>query len=516
MIADIKFYLSLFLRRFHYFLLVAMAVSAVGITMAYTLPSVYEAEARLLVESPQIPGDLAESTVRAESSELLQIIRQRILTRNNLIDMSRRYQVHKAGPDMNPDAIVRDMNKRIKVSLPNSRDAASFVNVSFAAPDARTSAAVTNDLVTQILQENVALRTAVTSQTLDFFRQEVARLDDELAQQGAKMLDFKLRNKDALPDSMDYRRTRQASLQERLLQIERDLTGLRDRRERLVELYERTGTIDLTGQTLTPEQRRLQTLQSELASAMVIYSDQNPRVKTLKAQIEALEKALATQLQPNENNGQELSVYDLQLADLDSQTEFLEQQKQTIEGELEELNKSIEATPTNTVTLGTLERDYENIRIQYNRATADLAAARTGDQIEAQSRGQRITVIEQAVEPREPTSPDRPKIATASVAAGILLGVGLVALIEMMNGAIRRPSEISTRLGITPFATIPFITTKRQRTRRRLIIGSLLALVAIGIPLSLYLLHVYYLPMDLLVERVLEKSGVAGLIERLR
>ncbi len=66
MIADIKFYLSLFLRRFHYFLLVAMAVSAVGITMAYTLPSVYEAEARLLVESPQIPGDLAESTVRAE------------------------------------------------------------------------------------------------------------------------------------------------------------------------------------------------------------------------------------------------------------------------------------------------------------------------------------------------------------------------------------------------------------------------------------------------------------------
>lgn len=512
MISDFKFYLSLLLRRLHYVLLIASAVSAVGITTAYTLPSVYEAEARLLVESPQIPGDLASSTVRAESSELLQIIRQRILTRNNLIDLSRRYNVHKPGSGTNPDKIVSDMQKRIRVGLPSQRDTADFVTVSFAAPDAETSAAVTNDLVTQILQENVALRTAVTSQTLEFFKQEVARLDDELAQQGAKILEFQLQNSDALPDSMDYRRARQASLQERLLQIERDLTGLRERRERLVDLYERTGTIDLAGQTLTPEQGRLQTLKSELASALVIYSDQNPRVVTLKAQIEALEKSLANQLGPGGTDGQELSIYDLQLADLDSQAEFLEQQKTTVEAELASLLVSIDATPANTVTLGTLERDYENLRIQYNTATADLAAARTGDQIEAQSRGQRISVIEQAVEPREPTSPDRPKIAAASVGAGILLGVGFVALLELMNNAIRRPAELSTRLGITPFATIPFITTKRQRTRRRMIIGFLLVLVAGGIPLTLYLLHVYYLPMDMLVDQVLEKTGIAGLL----
>jgi succinoglycan biosynthesis transport protein ExoP len=516
MISDIKFYLSLLLRRFHYFLIIMVAVTAVGVTMAYTLPPVYEAEARLLVESPQIPDKLAASTVGAESTELLQIIRQRILTRNNLLDLARRHKVQKSGTNLNPDAIVRDMQKRIIVKLPGNRDRALFVSVSFKAPTAAMSAGVTNDLVTQILQENVAFRTAVTGQTLDFFRQEVARLDGELARQGDKILQFKLKNKNALPDSMDYRRARQSSLQERLLQIERDLAALRDRRTRLVTLFERTGNVDLAGQTLTSEQRRLQALEAELSSALVIYSEQNPRVVSLKTQIESLKTLIAGQSETSSPGGEKLSVYDVQLADLDGQIVFTEQQTAAIEVELAALVVSIEATPTNAVTLGTLERDYENIRIQYNRATADFAAARTGDQIEAQSRGQRISVIEQAVEPREPTSPDRKRISILSLGAGLFLGVAFVALLELMNGAIRRPSEISTKLGITPFATIPFIQTKTQRTRRRLIIGGALLLVAVGIPLTLYLLHVYYLPMDMLVERALDKSGLSGLIDQFR
>ncbi len=90
MIEDLKFYLSLFLRRLHYFLVISIAVSAIGLTMAYTLPPVYKAEARLLVEAPQITA----STVQTESIELLQIIRQNILTRNNLLDLSRRFNVH--------------------------------------------------------------------------------------------------------------------------------------------------------------------------------------------------------------------------------------------------------------------------------------------------------------------------------------------------------------------------------------------------------------------------------------
>jgi uncharacterized protein involved in exopolysaccharide biosynthesis len=82
---DLKFYFSLFLRRLPWFLLLLALGSAIGITLARVLPPVYVAQARLVVESEQIPDSLAASTVQTKATEQLQIIQQRILTRATLI-----------------------------------------------------------------------------------------------------------------------------------------------------------------------------------------------------------------------------------------------------------------------------------------------------------------------------------------------------------------------------------------------------------------------------------------------
>ena len=66
------------------------------------------------------------------------------------------------------------------------------------------------------------------------------------------------------------------------------------------------------------------------------------------------------------------------------------------------MRASIEATPGNAIALDTLERDYANTRTQYDQAVANRARAETGDLIEALAKGQRISVIEQAIAPREP------------------------------------------------------------------------------------------------------------------
>jgi hypothetical protein len=68
---------------------------------------------------------------------------------------------------------------------------------------------------------------------------------------------FQDANRDALPESLDFRRARQTTLQERLLQIERELAGLRDQRDRLVAFYNRTGRVEMAADAATPEQRRL-------------------------------------------------------------------------------------------------------------------------------------------------------------------------------------------------------------------------------------------------------------------
>jgi uncharacterized protein involved in exopolysaccharide biosynthesis len=524
---DLKFYFALFLRRLPYFLILLAIGSAVGVTLASVLPPVYMAPAVLIVESQQIPDELAATTVQTQATEQLQIIQQRILTRSSLIDMANRLQIYapvegQSAAPLPADEIVEDLRRRISIVTTGGSSSrgpvqATIVTVSFKAPTAAMAAAVTNEVVTLILQENVEIRTNVAGQTLAFFVEEATRLDQELTVLGGKILEFQEANLDALPDSLEFRRSQQAAAQERLLQLEREVAVLRDRRERLVTLYETTGqVVDTAPENApqTPEQRQLQGLRDELTNALAVLSPTNPRVKVLEAQIASLEATVSAQLAAGgqiDPSGEQLSAYDIQLADIDGQLEFLTSQRSQIEATMESLRLSIEATPGNANTLDTLQRDYANIRVQYDQAIANRARAETGDTIEALAKGQRISVIEQAIAPRAPESPNRPVIAAAGVGGGLALGLGFVALLELLNRAIRRPVDLTAKLGITPFGTLPLIRTRFEIMRRRMIIAGAFAMVLIALPAALWFVHSQITPLDLLLDQVLGRIGLASL-----
>ncbi|MEL6570597.1 MAG: lipopolysaccharide biosynthesis protein [Pseudomonadota bacterium] len=521
---DIGFYVALFLRRIHYFLILAVLGSAIGITLAVVLPAVYKAEALLIVESQQIPDELAATTVQTETTEQLQIIQQRILTRDSLLEMANRLGIYapRAGEvaeRMPADEIVQDMRNRITIETTGGASSrgpvqATIVRVSFEAPTAIMSATVTNEVVTLILQENVEIRTSVAGQTLEFFTEEVARLDQELATRGAEILAFQERNLEALPDSLEFRRQQQSAAQERLAQVERDEDILRDRRDRLFALYERTGDVgglNTPVSNQTPEQRQLQSLKDELNTLLAVLSPENPRVKVMQAQVSALEKTVASQTAAGVEisaTGLPLTAFEIQVADLDGQLDFLAAQKRQIKNTMEALRVSIEATPGNAITLDTLERDYANLRAQYDQAVSNRARAETGDTIEALAKGQRISVIEQAVAPREPVRPNRTILAAGGVGGGMMLGLTLVVLLELFSNAIRRPVDLTSKLGITPFGTVPLIRTRWEVVRRQTIIFASFAIAIVLIPAILWFVHVQVIPLDSVVDWVKDKAGL--------
>ncbi|WP_299733752.1 Wzz/FepE/Etk N-terminal domain-containing protein [uncultured Tateyamaria sp.] len=529
---DVAFYFALFLRRLPYFLIFVVAGTAIGVALALTLPPSYEAQARLVVESEQIPDELAASTVRTEASEQLQIIQQRILTRDTLLDMANRLNIYAGrgpGERLRPDEMVSDLRSRIRIRTTGGRGAATLVNISFSAPSANLASQVTNEVVTAMLEENVRMRTGVSGQTLEFFEQEVARLDQELARRGSEIIAFQEANKEALPDSLEFRRGQLAAAQERLLQLTREEAALNDRRAGLVAFYEATGNVvGLNQQTaqagVSPSEARLRQLRERYSSSVAVLSLDNPRNRVLKQQIDALEKIVAEEQKAfleaqtggeiNSETGAVLSIYDIQIADLDNQLEFIASRRAEIEEEMAGLRVSIDATPANTIALNTLERDFAAARLQYDQAVINKGRAETGDIIEALSKGERISVIEQAVPPAEPTSPNRPKLAIAGMGGGIMAGFGFIVLLELLNTSIRRPKDIVQKLEITPFGVLPYIRTRRDRIRRRFALIVVLLAVAGVIVGGLWAIDTYVMPLDLLLKKIMDRlpSSVTDLL----
>lgn len=524
---ELRFHLSRFLRRLHWFLLCVIAGSTIGLTLAHVLPSVYVAKARLLVEPEQIPDNLAASTVQTATTEQLEIIQQRLLTRDTLLDMANRFDIYANASDgtasrRDADRIVDDMRQRIAIQttggiLPRGPVRATLVAVSFQAEQADLAATVTNALVTRILRENVSMRTASARQTLQFFQQEVSRLDTALSTRGSAIRAFQEANQDALPDSLDFRRNQQTAQQERLLQLNRDASALRERRNTLIALQDAataTGVTATATMQQTPEQQRLQRLRDEMSAQTAILSPQNPKIRILQSQIESLATVVdAQQDRVSAIQGSPLlGGVDLQLAEIEAQFDFLASQTSQAAGELANLKASIEATPGNAIALDTLQRDYANIRAQYDQAVANMARAETGDVIEALAKGQRISVIEQAVVPTKPERPNRPVIAAGAIGGGVALGLIVVVLLELMNKGIRRPGDLTQALGIMTFATLPYVQTTEEIRRRRAIITGVLCSLLIGIPLGLWAVDIYYTPLDLLIDRLGHQMGLASLL----
>jgi uncharacterized protein involved in exopolysaccharide biosynthesis len=256
-------------------------------------------------------------------------------------------------------------------------------------------------------------------------------------------------------------------------------------------------------------------MRDRLAMARSVMSEDNPQLQILRTQVETMQNIVAEEqaaMVGNLSDGNiQLSAFEIQLADIDTQIEASSEERARLNEELANLQVSISATPGNAIRLAAMQRDYDAVQTQYERAVSNRAAAETGDVIENLSKGQRITVLEPAVAPSEPNSPNRRLIAAGGVAMGGALGLGLVVLLELLNSSIRRPKDLETGLGIRAFGTVPLMRTPGQIRRRRLIILSAFLLVAVGIPAALTYVHTQVMPLDLALTRAAEMAGLDNL-----
>ena len=507
---DLSFYFAVFVRRFPYFIVIALLVTAASFAAAFLLPPTYSSTTSMVVEASQIPNAMAAPTVQTAAMETLQIIQQRLMTRTNLLDIAKKLKVFPDIDKMTPDDIVQAMRDATDIALRAGRGEATSMSISFQASSAPVTAAVLNEYVTLILSENVQLRTERAGQTLEFFKQEVDRLGTELDRLSSKLLDFQNKNADALPSTLQFRITQQSMLQTQIATSDTTLRQLKDQKDQLIAIFKSTGRVgDTPGIQKTPEQTQLDRERDNLTQALAVFSEDNPKVRVIKARIAQLETIVRAQVPGGAVSADPATtMLDLQVQQLDARIKAEEDRKKLTEEQLAKLTDSINRTPANQVALDALNRDYQNVQSQYNNAVQRLSQATTGERMELLSKGERITVIDAPVVPTDPIRPNRLLIAGGGMAVGIFLGIAFVVLIELLNRSVRRPKDLITSFGITPLSTIPYIRTPSETVIRRSVFSAMLVIAVVGIPAIIYAVHVFYMPLDLLLANVAAKLGL--------
>jgi polysaccharide biosynthesis transport protein len=189
------------------------------------------------------------------------------------------------------------------------------------------------------------------------------------------------------------------------------------------------------------------------------------------------------------------------LSALDSQTKQLRAQA-------DEYQRDLRLAPQVEQEYRELNRDYENTRIKYQELRSKQSEAKTAQNLEADRKGERFTLIEPPLPPEEPVSPNRPLVFLAGVVLSCGLTFGVLWLLETNDTSIRGRVDLFKLTGIAPLALVPHIGTETERravTRhRRLAFGGVMATGCIAVAL----LHFFYRPLDVLWFSLAHRIGL--------
>lgn len=140
---DLRFYAMLLLRRLHWLILLTLIGTMAGLVVARLITPIYQANALLVVEGERIPDQLASSTVQTDTNAKLQVIRKRVLARENLLDMARRMDLfpalRTASGARDVDAVFEALTGSISIEISKQAKSktapqeATFMTVSYIA-----------------------------------------------------------------------------------------------------------------------------------------------------------------------------------------------------------------------------------------------------------------------------------------------------------------------------------------------------------------------------------------------
>lgn len=499
-------------------------LTPLALGVAYILPPVYSATAHILVESQQIPDELARSTVTASAAERMEVIRQRLLTRQNLVEIIDKFDLYSDFTQMTlGDKIERLREETAFESIEYGGQTyrrgpapVSAFTISVKATTPVGAAAVANEFVTRALDLNLRQRTERATETVAFFRQAVTRLSSQMLDLENQIVAFKSENADALPGTTAYRIDEIQSLEKQIYDGEERRLALETQRQE-IEAMLAQGLSGASDEKVTPEQQQLNTLRNTLAQQRGVLSPSHPTVRALEARISALEKQLETVspetgqvMDPMEQQRERLAR---QLTLISNEIARIDQRAVEAEEKLAKLRDAVTRAPQVESALLSLQRRLAETQENLSVASSKLAEAETGEKLEINRQAERLVVIEQAQVPTEPDSPNRLAIAGIGVGGSLAFGVMLAVLVELLNTSIRSSSDLQRRVNLRPIVVVPYIRTRREIRARRWRLAIAAFAILVGVPAILFAIDQYFLPLSVLAERLAQKTGINFLIE---
>lgn len=285
--SDLK---SVLRRRLRLILLVTLIGCALSVHFALKQPKVYEAIAVVQIEDAKI---IDTRTGQTDAGHRLQLIEQRIMARDNVIEVIEDYGLF-AGEDESIGykvALFREATTITPVMdsaqpwLTNGSP--TGLTITFTTTDPQKAADVANELLARVVDQGRSRQEDETAQALAFFTGEENRLTGEILAVEQRLAEFKQINSDSLPATVVAQRSRLDALRQTELDIERDIIQLETNPRR-----SREGILEAQVAQLEQQRRLVRERIAEVEAALLAAPQVEQELSILTRELDQLRDQL--------------------------------------------------------------------------------------------------------------------------------------------------------------------------------------------------------------------------------
>ncbi|MDH3431630.1 MAG: chain-length determining protein [Gammaproteobacteria bacterium] len=427
--------------------IVAWLVAIPGWFFVYKMPDVYEASAKVSVDTNSLLPALTQGLTASENLvDEVDLVSKAMLTRPNLAKVARETDLDlRADTPQQMEKLISELQQQVSIKGGVDR----IFTIAYQDQNREKAAEVVTALLSTFVESSLGAQGDDADMTERAIKSEMDDHEQRMLQAESDLADFKKRNLGYMPDDgTDYYTRLQAALG-KVTETERQMRQLKQRRDEVARQLE--GEEPVFGiMPSTPAQAAagcskastVAQLQAQLSDLQVDFTDKHPRSVMLRETIAALEAECEQErnamggavavVNPETNSLDANPVYQnlrLQLSNANVEMAALSEELDTRRRQVAQLRADVDKIATVETELKKLNRDYGVVATRYQELLRRWETLQSKKRLDPVTDTVQFNILEPPFAAALPVAPNRPLLLIAvlvwALGAGGAVAFGL-------------------------------------------------------------------------------------------
>ena len=495
---EYKKYLQLVIRRKELFIALALLIMTAAIIVSYVLPKKYVATSTVFIEKNVISEMVKGITVTPSMDDTIKVLTYAITSRTLLTKVADSLDMTVSrGATADMDTVIKDLQSAITVTL--TRDNNLFT-ISYTDRNPRMARDVVSTLVRLYIEENSSSKRGESYGATKFLSEQIDTFKTKLEKAETELNDYK-RDHGGVIAIDEGRLFEEINIsQQKLYDLELQRRQLEGKRQ-------------FTRKSADPLHASLAVLQKKLDELRVEYTEGYPEIIKVKGDIETVKEQLK-----NRSGSANHSLDPQELEKIESEIAAIKSSEDSLRRYIATNQTLLRKLPSAKAGLEKLELTKNSQKNIYDQLFARHGQSEVSKQMEVQDKSTTFRIVDPAVLPQKPASPNRLRIMLMGIVGGIAASFGVLVLLEQLDTSVKDVDFVKG-LGLPVLAVISRmynqqeVDAQQRRARRLFSVAGAYLLFLLCFPL----MEVMGLPyMDRFVDNLQPAGLVQSVKERLR